>query len=205
MADDEIEKILRAYGQECLIEAAAKAKAFDIWTKDAPVGFAKVSREGVFEKVNTTLCRFLQKTEVELLGSNFKTITPSPLDDWDIAMVQRVINGEIEDYILPKVYQVGMESYVFAVVHPVGFRNQKGEFSHFWVLIIPTTKEEVIAMQKAMVGKVILPPELYISQKRSLPISLMKFASKYQKEATGLLTVIGLALYAIYKEVLKGN
>lgn len=203
MPDDEIEKLLALYGQPDIVRALQKAKAFDLWTSDSPIGFAKVSREGVFLRANKTLCRFLKRTETELIGTNFKSITPHPVDEWDIAMVQRVVDGKISDYILPKAYEIAPETYVFAVIHPIGFRKPDGEFDHFWVLIIPTTREEVEKLQEEMVGKVILPPALSTSAKKSFTLSLMKFASKYRTEIVGAAGTMAAVIYAIYETILK--
>jgi len=199
--EKEIKSILEFYGQDDVMDAAAKAKAFDIWVHTAPVGFAKVSGTGVFLEVNQTLCRFLQMTEPEVIGTAFASITPPPLDSWDLAMVERVISGEIDDYILPKVYEIAEKTYRFAVIHPVGFRGLDDSFSHFWVLIIPTNQEDVENLQMEMVGKVILPPELSVSQKKKWLHSLMSYASKYPKEMGGIAGTILIAIYLLIKKM----
>lgn len=197
MQDDELQKILHFYSQSCVKDAAAKAKAFDIWIKYAPIGFAKVSPDGIFREVNETVCKFLHKTPTEIIGTSFAAITPAPMDVFDLAMVKRVIDGEIDDYILPKVYDIGEKQYRFAVIHPVGFRNLDGSFEGFWCLIVPTTQTEVEKAQIRMWGKTLLPESLYTSQKKGWLVPLLKFISKYRTEVIGSSVTIAGVIYAI--------
>jgi hypothetical protein len=169
------------------------------WIEGGLFGWAIVTPDGIFRKVNQTLCKILKRTENELIGTSFAAITPAELLPWDMANVNMVMQGEKTNYIMPKVYEIAPKEYVFVIIHPVGIRKQGGEFSHFSVLILPTTLDELKKMQIEMVGKIILPPELLELTKAHGLTFLIRSGMKYRKEvaeAVGWAVVLGSAIAA---------
>ncbi len=76
------------------------------------IGMCIVSREGVFLRVNDALAKLLQYTSDELLMKTFQEIThPDDLDP-DLDFVNRMLDGEIKTYIMPKRYIRKDGSYI---------------------------------------------------------------------------------------------
>lgn len=205
MEKDDVKDALLRYGQPDIVSALQKAKAFDIWTKDSPIPFAKISRDGLFEKVNEALCRFFKLPETEILGKSFAVFSQEPLLSLDLAEVKFVIDGRKEDYIFAKTYKNSEGKFIFAIIHPVGFRTLEGEFDHFWTLIIPTDQETIETIQTQMWGGVILPPELTMSQRKNSLQLIMNFLTKYKKETAGAAGTITAIIYAVYETILKNG
>jgi PAS domain S-box-containing protein len=70
----------------------------------SPVGFAHVTPHGRFLRVNLRFCEIVGYTNAELLTLTFHDVTePADLDE-DLALVDRLLRGEIEEYTLEKRY-----------------------------------------------------------------------------------------------------
>jgi len=85
-------------------------RAFD----DAPIGMCLVSPEGRLLKVNRVVCAMLGYSESELLRRDFQSIThPDDLQQ-DLALLRKVVDGEIPSYQVEKRYLHRNGSPVYA-------------------------------------------------------------------------------------------
>ncbi|HEY1189385.1 MAG TPA: PAS domain S-box protein, partial [Gemmata sp.] len=91
----------RIRSAEALRESEERFRsAFD----HAAVGMALVSPEGRWLKVNQALCQMLGYTAVELLASDFQTVTHPDDLGADFAFANRVLRGELATYQMEKRY-----------------------------------------------------------------------------------------------------
>jgi PAS domain S-box-containing protein len=97
----------------------------------APIGMAIVGLDGSFRRVNASLCRLIGCTNEELLATSFQAITHP--DDLlvDLAFVQKLLAGEIEDFEMDKRYLRSDGSYVWAHLTVAVMRDDEGEPLHF--------------------------------------------------------------------------
>lgn len=72
--------------------------------ENAPIGMAILGPEGGFLQVNTSLCRILGYTAQELQQKTFQQITHAEDLQDDLAWMQKLRDGEIEQYQLEKRY-----------------------------------------------------------------------------------------------------
>lgn len=72
--------------------------------ENAPIGMAIVSLDGHFTKVNRVLCRIVGYDMLELETLTFAAITHPDDLNADLNNVQRLLNGEIDDYQMEKRY-----------------------------------------------------------------------------------------------------
>jgi len=80
------------------------SELFDLAFRHAAIGMALVGLDGSWIRVNASLCRIVGYTSEELLQLDFQTIThPDDLDS-DLALLRRLMDGEIESYDLEKRY-----------------------------------------------------------------------------------------------------
>jgi PAS domain S-box-containing protein len=108
----------------------------------APIGVALVDRDGRFMQVNRSLCRIVGYEEDELLGLTFQEIThPDDLDE-DLALVRRLLAGEIVSYEMEK-------RYLHKLGHPVRIlltgsvvRDEDGEPLYFVAQIQDITERK---------------------------------------------------------------
>lgn len=71
----------------------------------APTGLALIALEGRFERVNKALCRIVGYSAEQLLQMTFQQITHPDDLAGDLALVHRLLTGEIEQYTREKRYQ----------------------------------------------------------------------------------------------------
>ena len=71
---------------------------------EAPIGIALVSLDGCWLQVNRVLCRMLGYAEIELLATDFQTITHPEDLGADLDQMRRLLAGEIHTYQLEKRY-----------------------------------------------------------------------------------------------------
>ncbi len=77
---------------------------FGLAFEHAPIGMAVVAPGGGFLRVNAALCRFVGHPEEQLLRLDFQRIThPGDLDA-DIALLRRLLAGDVDRYQLDKRY-----------------------------------------------------------------------------------------------------
>ena len=70
----------------------------------AVIGIAEVGLDGSWKKVNPAICKILEYSQAELESMTFHDIThPGDLND-DKGMVQKLINGDLESYVMTKRY-----------------------------------------------------------------------------------------------------
>jgi diguanylate cyclase (GGDEF)-like protein/PAS domain S-box-containing protein len=72
--------------------------------ENAPIGMALVGLDGGWKQVNASVCRIIGYTEAELLTTNFQSITHPHDLDADLALVGRLLNGQIPSYQMEKRY-----------------------------------------------------------------------------------------------------
>ena len=97
----------------------------------AAIGMALVAPDGRFLRVNRALCECVGYSEEELLDRDFQSIThPADLDG-DLALLRRVVAGEIDSYQFEKRYfhKSGREVFVLLGVSVV--RDAAGRALHF--------------------------------------------------------------------------
>jgi PAS domain S-box-containing protein len=109
MASREVNRRRRTEAELRLSEARFR-HAFD----DAPIGMCLVSSGGRLLKVNRELCRMLGHSEADLLSTDFQSITHPHDLAADLALVRRVLDGEIPSYQLEKRYLHRDGSVVYA-------------------------------------------------------------------------------------------
>jgi PAS domain S-box-containing protein len=69
-----------------------------------PVGFVHVALDGTFLRVNHKFCEIVGYSNDELLATTFQAITEPADLDGDLALVDRLLAGEINEYNLEKRY-----------------------------------------------------------------------------------------------------
>jgi len=77
---------------------------FERAMRHASVGMALVSVEGVFLGVNSALCRILDRSQVDLLGSTWQQLSSPDDPANEAALIQDVAEGRREDFHLAKRY-----------------------------------------------------------------------------------------------------
>ncbi len=82
----------------------ASQQRFQATFEQAAVGIAHVSREGHWLEVNQKLCDIVGYSRAELLGLTFQDITHPDDLSTDLALVERVLAGELGWYSLEKRY-----------------------------------------------------------------------------------------------------
>lgn len=107
-----------------------------LWNK-CVVGLAKVSKDGDWLDVNEKICEILEYTQAELLKKTFQDVThPADVND-DVSMVNMVINGKIDHYVMSKRYitKTGKVIWIKLRVDPI--KTPTGEVEYFLSQIDP--------------------------------------------------------------------
>src|SRR5689334_23942217 len=94
--------------------------------RHAAIGMALVSLDGRFLKVNDALCRLVDYERDELLATDFQTITHPDDLHGDLALVRRLVDGEIESYDLEKRYLRKGGQIVWVVITATLARDDAG-------------------------------------------------------------------------------
>lgn len=110
---------------------------------NAAVGMAHVALDGTWALVNDTLCNIVGYTREELLdGLTFQDIThPEDLKD-DLALVQQLERGEIDDYKLEKRYRKKNGSLVWVRLTASARRNPDGSIRHYIAVVQDITERK---------------------------------------------------------------
>lgn len=99
--------------------------------ENSAIGMALVALDGRWLKVNPALCGILGYTPDELLISNFQEITyPEDLNS-DLALVKKLINGEIQRLQMEKRYYHKDGHLVWALLNSTLMRDAIGEPKYF--------------------------------------------------------------------------
>jgi diguanylate cyclase (GGDEF)-like protein/PAS domain S-box-containing protein len=104
-------------GRELRLETALAAlreaeERFRLAFEHAPIGVALVAPDGTWLQVNGALCRMLGYSADQMLALSFQAITHPDDLGLDVALVQKVLRGELASYELDK-------RYIHADGHPV--------------------------------------------------------------------------------------
>ncbi|NGM52671.1 PAS domain S-box protein [Caulobacter sp. 602-2] len=82
----------------------AQMEEFETAFHHASVGMALVTLDGAFNKINAAFCDIVGYDEAEMLATDFQTITyPADLDK-DLALLGKLLDGEIASYGMDKRY-----------------------------------------------------------------------------------------------------
>ncbi|ELY2736693.1 diguanylate cyclase [Cronobacter dublinensis] len=95
------------------------------------IGMALVSTEGSFLQVNKALCTFLGYTPEQLASMSFQQLTyPEDLHA-DMALVEKLLNGEMKNYSLEKRYYTRAGDVVWALLAVSIVRQRDGSPLYF--------------------------------------------------------------------------
>jgi PAS domain S-box-containing protein len=124
-------------------QAAAEQEARELFSAtvdQAPIGMCLVSATGRFLRVNAALCRLLQRSEAELLATDFQQLThPDDLDS-DLALMQQVLDGSRDSYELHKRYLTPAGESVHTWLSVRLIRHSDGTPAHFISQIVDLTR-----------------------------------------------------------------
>lgn len=108
---------------------------------DMPIGMAAVSKEGKFLWVNTSMCRFLDCTEGQLLSLTLDEITHDKYRKIDRDLLLKMNSGELTSYTVVKAYHKSgsrPERPRYAWGSLTVFREPViGEIQFFWIFFVP--------------------------------------------------------------------
>jgi PAS domain S-box-containing protein len=97
----------------------------------APHGMALVSLEGKFIKVNVALCSMIDYSNVELLATDFQSITHPDDLSADLDYVYQLLDGKINSYDLEKRYFHKNGSVIWVLLSVSLVRTSEGVPIHF--------------------------------------------------------------------------
>jgi len=99
--------------------------------KYSGIGMALVATDGRWLRANPALCRFLGRSESELLATNFQNIThPADLQE-DMIHVARMLGQEIDTYSIEKRYLHSQGHYIWGLLTVALVRDKQGVPLHF--------------------------------------------------------------------------
>lgn len=107
------------------------------------VGMATSSPEKGWIEVNDALCLMLGYTREELLRTTWAEVTHPEDLNADIALFERVMNGEIDDYTLDKRYLRKEGGIVHTHIAARCLRKNDGSVDYFVVLVQDTTEQKL--------------------------------------------------------------
>lgn len=123
-------------------QARIEAEKFSGAFRAAALGMALVSLEGGWLDVNDALCAMLGYSREQLLRTDFQSLThPEDLDS-DLALLQRLVAGEIESYQMDKRYIAHDGRLVWARLSVSMLRAPDGAPLHFVSQIQDVTLEK---------------------------------------------------------------
>ncbi len=116
------------------------------------VGMAHVDLDGKWLAVNDTLCGIVGYSREELLGLTFQDIThPDDLDE-DLALVQKLLTGELANYSLEKRYLRKSGEQVWIRLTAKLTRDSEGK-PWFFVAVIESIHDRKLAEQERLAAK----------------------------------------------------
>ncbi len=99
--------------------------------EEAPIGMALTALDGHFVRVNAALCEIVGYTAAELEGSRFQDIThPDDLGS-DLAVLRKLVEGQIGHYRTEKRYIRKDGAVVSICLNVATLRNPAGQPQHF--------------------------------------------------------------------------
>lgn len=117
-------------------ELLAADQRFSLAMNNAPIGMALVSLDGSFMEVNESFCRMLGYAQATLVNKSFQEITDPAHLDQDLANVERLIAGEIDDYRMEKRYIRADGALTWGQLHVSLVRDGEGKPQYFVSQII---------------------------------------------------------------------
>jgi diguanylate cyclase (GGDEF)-like protein/PAS domain S-box-containing protein len=131
-------KARAAHHSDSISPHQASPSAHDIGANDlratfdlAAVGIAHVAPDGKWLRVNQRMCEMLGYSREELLSTNFQDIThPADLEA-DNALVQQVLDGKRDSYMLEKRYLHKNGSAIWACLAVSLLRDESGKPRYF--------------------------------------------------------------------------
>ncbi|MEV6344748.1 PAS domain S-box protein [Actinoplanes sp. NPDC051851] len=133
-----------------ILDAAADAVVHDISESEArfrslfessPIGMALVGLDGAWLRVNPAVAAITGYTEQELLAVDFQRITHPDDLDADLALVERLVAGDIADYRLHKRYLRRDGGAVWCLLSVTLVRDETGRPQHFLAQIVEVDAE----------------------------------------------------------------
>lgn len=113
----------------------------------SPIGFAIVALDGAWLEVNAALLEIVGYSKEELLKLTFQDIThPDDLSK-DLELVQKVIDGKLENYQMEKRYFKKDGSVVWALLSVSMVRDSDGKPEYFVSQIQDISEEKEIAQR----------------------------------------------------------
>src|SRR5262249_4102570 len=99
------EQLARQQAERTAAELRESEERFRLTIDSAPLGMALMHLDGHFNRVNASLCEILGYTPEEMQGGmSYKDITLPADRESDVALVKRLIGGEIARFQLEKRY-----------------------------------------------------------------------------------------------------
>lgn len=114
------------------------------------IGVCLVNSDGGFERVNQTMCRLLEYTEVELQNLTYAEITVDEDIKADLKMARQVADGVRDTYDMNKTYITKTGTYIQTQLRVLALRHQDEEFICFISQVMPIRKLKV---QEPIKGK----------------------------------------------------
>ena len=134
---------------EAEIRLAESEEMLRLAMDNAPIGMTLAAPDGGWLRVNRALCRIVGRTEEEMRGLTFRDIThPDDLDN-DLALLQKIIAGELDSGQLHKRYLKPDGSCVWARVSGAAARREDGEIACLIVQVEDVTEERRAARDLA--------------------------------------------------------
>lgn len=114
----------------------------------APIGKALVLPSGRFMKVNPALCRLLGYSEQELTANDFQSITHPDDLERDLALLRRLLAGEMSSYEIEKRYYHKNGQLIWALLSVSLVRRESGEVDYLIVQIHDITERKEMERMK---------------------------------------------------------
>ena len=112
-------------------ERTAQLELFETSFHYAAIGMALVAPDGGFVKINGAFCQLIGYEEAEILSLDFQTITHSDDLEADLALLQRLVAGEITSYAIDKRYIRKDGQIVWVSLTASAMREADGSVRHF--------------------------------------------------------------------------
>ncbi len=128
-------------------EQLARANLFRTAMRHAPIGQAIVGLDGAWISVNEKLCEVFGYREDELLQKDFQQLTHPDDLDADLALLERTLAGEIDEYSMEKRYFNRAGEIVYALLSVVLIRRDDKP-QYFISQIVDITPQRELLMQQ---------------------------------------------------------
>lgn len=136
----------RHAAQQALVRSE---ETFRLAMENAPIGKALVALDGHWLQVNTALCDLLGYAHEELLKTDFQTITHPDDLSADMALVAKVLAGEIASYALEKRYTHKDGHTIWGLLSVSLVRNVDGTPAYFISQIQDITERREMERMKS--------------------------------------------------------